>query len=489
MQPDLPGDGLIVAPREILAMLYRRRWWIVAATLAGALLAVAVIAMQRPMYKSSATLLIDSQQISTTLVASPLTSIANERISKIRQQVMSRDSLTAILNHHRLYPQERQAMAIDEVLNLMRGSIAVDLVGASEGQGGQGRTIAFTISFTYGDARLAQAVTQTLTELFLREDKRFRTEQATGAAAFLSRRADELRRQLSTLEENRRAIEARYAGALPTQVGMSAQSEATLRAEISRIDAESQGLNQQNGLLAAREREAALAPRPEAEAARRAEERLNQLSATYSDNYPEVVAARAALARQRAALRDLPQAGVGVIQSEIASSRSRIDMLAARRAELVEAVANMNRRTALAPQASYELAMVEREYDNTKRQYEELREKQLDAQVAANLQAEDKGERFSIVDEPSMPHAAIGAKPFMLLLMGLLGGAGAGTILVIGLELVRGTIHGEHALRRVTGQVPLCTLMIDHGLHSGRGLRGFIGRFTGARGGEMRHAA
>lgn len=489
MQTDAPAEGLIIHPREIGSMLYRRRWWLIAAILAGTLLAVVAIAMQRPMYRSSATLLIDSQQISTTLVASPLTSIANERISKIRQQVMSRDSLTAILDQHKLYPRERSQMAIEDVLNLMRGAIAVDLVGASENQGGQGRTIAFTISFTYQEAAKAQAVTQTLTQLFLSEDKRFRTEQATGAAAFLARRAEELRRQLSTLEEDRRAIEARYAGALPNQVGMSAQSEATLRAEISRIDAESQGLSQQNSLLAAREREAEQAPRPEDEAASRAEERLNQLTSTYSDNYPEVIAARAALARQRAALRNTPQGSGGVIQTEIAAGRSRIEMLAARRAQLIETVGDMNRRTALAPQASYELAMVEREYDNMRRQYEELREKQLDAQVAANLQAEDKGERFSIVDDPSFPHVPIGTKPLMLLLMGVLGGAGTGVCVVVAYELLRGTIHGEHALKRATGQAPLTVVTIDRGLHSGRGLRGFIGRIIGSAPEENRHAA
>lgn len=452
----MDSEGLGIHPRELIAMLYRRRYWLILPLLAGVLVAAAAIHLKKPMYRSAATLLIDSQQIPTSLVASPLTNIANERIAKIRQQIMSRDSLAAIIRDEKLYREEQSQMAFENVLGIMRRAIGVDLVGATQGGGGDGKTIAFTLSFTYRDPVVAQAVTRRLTNLFLLEDKRFRTEQATGTAAFLGRRAEELRRQLTQLEDRRREIEARYAGALPNQVGLSAQSEATLRAEISRIDAETQGLVQQNSLLAARQSELAQAPAPGSESLRRAEERLNQLTAVYSDNYPEVAAARTQVAKERATLQSLRRGdGDNVIEREIASGRERIQMLASRRSELVAQVGAMDRRTALAPQASYELTMVEREYDNMKRQYEDLREKQLEAQVAANLQTEDKGERFSVVDEPSLPHEAIGPKPTALLMTGLIGGIGAGVFLILLFELLNGAIHGEGSLTHLTGQAPM----------------------------------
>ncbi|VXC98685.1 conserved hypothetical protein [Sphingomonas sp. AX6] len=456
MTEELAPSGPTFDVRELLTILYRRRLWLIVVLVACL---IGALSLQKSIYRSSATLLIDSQLIPTTLVASPITSVANERIAKIRQQVVSRDSLTAIIVEHGLYADERAPLPLDDVLNKMRGAIGVDLVGTTENGGD--RTIAFTLSFAYRDPATAQAVTRTLTDMYLDADKRIRTEQASGAAAFMGRRADELQRRLGALEESRRSIEARYAGALPSQVALSAQSESTLRAEIARIDAESQGLAQQASLLAAREREIAQAPRPEAEALRRAEERLNQLSATYSDDYPEVVAARASVERQRATLNSVPRSGGEVVQREIAAGRERIQMLAGRRAQLVASMGEMDRRTALAPQASYELTMVEREYDNLRRQYEDLREKQLDAQVAANLQAEDKGERFSVVDEPSYPYQPIGPGRIMLLAVGLIGGLGLGSVLTIGFELLRGTIHGEATLARIIGSAPIGIVPLD----------------------------
>jgi uncharacterized protein involved in exopolysaccharide biosynthesis len=460
----VPADteGLAFDPRELLKMLFRRRWWLIISIVLGVALAGAAVALQKPMYRSTATLLIDSQTIPTTLVASPLTSIANERISKISQQILSRESLTAIIREHNLYPREQQTLAFDQVLNVMRGAIAVDQVPASGAQGDTGRTIAFTVSFIYDSPAVAQSVTRTLSELFLQEDMRFRTEQATGTTAFLTRGAEELRRQLSELEEERRTIEARYAGALPHQIGLTAQAEGTLRAEISRIDAESQGLMQQNSLLAAREQELSRAPRPEGEALRRAEERLRELNAIYADDFPEVVTARAAVERHRQALRSLPQDDQSLLQREIAAGRARLDLLASRRAQLVAEMNAAESRTSLAPQASYELTVVEREYDNLRRQYEDRREKQLEAEVTANLQTEGKGEHFTIVDEPSLPHAPDGPKPAILMILGLVAGAGAGAIITLGYEILGGAIHGEATLTRLFGTVPLGVVPVEY---------------------------
>lgn len=459
MSADQETEGLGIFPREILAALYRKRVWVIVPVVLGLLIALTAILLQKEQYRSTATLLIDSQQIPTTVVASPLALIANERIAKIRQQILSRERLSALVKDNNLFPDERPNMPVDDVLALVRDAIQVDLVGANEGQpGGGGSTIAFTLSFTYSDPAKAQAVTRQLTNIFLVEDKRFRTEQVTGTAAFLGRRADELRRQLAGLEDKRREVEARYAGALPDHVAMSAQSNSALRAEVSRIDAESQGLSQQSSLLAARADEDIRTP-PGVEALRRAEERLAQLTAVYADDYPEVVAARAAVRQQRAALRqDQAAQGPSVIQREIASSNARNRMLAARRAELVQSIAEMERRTAQAPQAAYELNMIEREYENIRRQYEALREKQLDAQVSVTLQSEDKGERFSVVDESSMPNHPLGAHPAVILLAGLLAGLVIGVGSILGYELAVGTIHGAETLTRLVGAPPLTVI-------------------------------
>jgi uncharacterized protein involved in exopolysaccharide biosynthesis len=464
MNEDNIPNASVVSPLEIASILYRRRWWIIGPMVVGTLIALAFAMLMTPAYRSQATLLIDSPQIPTSFAPIQTANYANERVAKIRQQIMSRSNLTRLIHDAGLYRSEQKAMSFDDLLGIMRGAITVDLVSASGSQRPTpaNDTIAFDLSFTYFDPVVTHAVAERLVAMFMTEDKRLRTEQAIGTASFMARRVDELRNQMVDLEGKRREVESRYAGALPDQVALSAQSGSALRAEVSRLDTETQGLMQQNSLLATRSAEIAAAPRPEMEALRRAEENVAQLGATYSDTHPDVIAARIVVDRQRQfALRAMAAVpGSGAVVSEMASARSRIGMLASRRGDLVGTISTMERMTALAPQATYELNSLERDYDNLKRQYQDVRDKQMEAQVTANLQAEDKGERFSVVNAASAPVDPIRPKRFQLLMTGLFGGLAIGFALVTFWEFMAGPIHGEGTVTRLMGMPPLAVIPI-----------------------------
>lgn len=461
-----PGFGL----REIAAILMRWRYLLAATAAVGLLLGIIGAIVVKPIYRSSASLLIQSQDIPTTVVASPITDLAEERIGKIREQILSRDNLIRLIDKNGLYKSERSALPAEAVMTMLRKAISVDLVSAAatnESQRGQNSTIAFKLSYINRDPTAAFHVAQQLTNMFVTEDKRLRSEQMTGVATFLVRRADELRDRLVELEAKRRTIEARYNGALPDQVAMNAQSTSSLRAEISRMDAESQGIMQQNGLLAARSQDV---PPPPSTAAQtelaNAQAQLDRLSATYSDTHPDVVAAQARVELAQAAVSRGPRMRdpSSSLRAEVAAGRSRIAMLAQRRAGLVAAVAETDQRVAMAPQASYELNNLEREYDNLKQQYQAIREKELDAQVAVNLQAEGRGERFSVVDQPTFPLTPENGKRLRMIAIGLFGGLALGLAFIIAREVVVMPVYGPAAIVQLTREEPLASIsMLKYG--------------------------
>ncbi|MFT4056630.1 MAG: hypothetical protein QM681_19155, partial [Novosphingobium sp.] len=253
------AEGFAFHPSELPSML-RRRWrWLIAPALVGGVLAGTGASRQQPVYRSNATLLIEAPQTRRNLISASLAQVADERIAKIREQVVSRENLARLMEQNGLYLQERTAMPRSRLLDIMRRNVGVDLVAADPTRG-RGGTIAFNLTFDYHDARLAQAVTEQLVMMFLVEDKRFRTEQATGTAAFFARRSDKMRGELRDLDEKRRGVEARYAGALATDLALSMQSNSAMRAEVSRTDAQTLGVAQQSSLLAARQQELESAP-------------------------------------------------------------------------------------------------------------------------------------------------------------------------------------------------------------------------------------
>jgi capsular polysaccharide biosynthesis protein len=84
----------------------------------------------------------------------------------------------------------------------------------------------------------------------------------------------------------------------------------------------------------------------------------------------------------------------------------------------------------------------------------------MEAQVTANLQAEDKGERFSVVNAASAPVDPIRPKRFQLLMTGLFGGLAIGFALVTFWEFMAGPIHGEGTVTRLMGMPPLAVIPI-----------------------------
>lgn len=461
----LEETGIGFDLRDGVAILIRWRYWLVGGLLLGTLAATLYAFIVQPVYRSAASLLIESQDIPTTIVASPLNDMAEDRIGKVREQVLSRQNLQQLIERNKLYPKQRRTLSPDGVIALLRRDIAVDLVGATQGnatQNGKNSTIAFTLSYSSADPTAALNVTNQLTDMFVSENDRLRSQQARGAALFLVRRADELRDRLVELEAKRRSIQGRYNGALPDQIALSQQSTSSLRAEISRLDAETQGIAQQNSLLAVRgQQTAAPLPSPARAELAQAEARYDRMRAIYSDAHPDVIAAQEALglARQAVAREPAPSDPNVPLRAEVAAGNTRIAALSQRRAALVGAIGQADRLVALAPEATYELNNVEREYDNLKQQYQTIREKQLDAQVAVNLQAEGKGERFTVVDRPSYPVEPISPHRLQLIMLGAAAGIAAPVAFMFLWELTNRPIHGIAALRAATGMEPLCAIM------------------------------
>ena len=141
-----------------------------------------------------------------------------------------------------------------------------------------------------------------------------------------------------------------------------------------------------------------------------------------------------------------------------------------------------NRLLAMSPQAAYQLTNLQRNYDNLKEQYESIRNRQLEAQVAANLEAEEKGERFSLVEAPALPEKPIRPDRLVVTLLGLAMGLGAGLGAILLRQLLMRPLLGASSITRLTGQAPLAVVPKDQ-LGSGvaQRVKRLFGRLRGRR--------
>ncbi len=139
------------------------------------------------------------------------------------------------------------------------------------------------------------------------------------------------------------------------------------------------------------------------------------------------------------------------IAQEIASFAGQKEQLKARQAELEACVAAI-------PEVEREYTLLTRNYENTYLKHQEVKSKQLEAELAESVEAEKKGERFSLIEPPLAPTEPVRPnRPLILALGALLAGLFGGAAVFL-TELFDNSIHSAAELAQLTGMAPLVAL-------------------------------
>lgn len=194
-----------------------------------------------PTYRSTATILIEQQQIPEDLVRSTVTSYADQRIQEISQRVMTRANLLGIIQKYGLYPKAMKSQPSEVVIDRMRDDIDLSMVSADVIDPRIGRpikaTIAFKLSYENRSPDLAQKVANELTSLYLNENLKRRTELATETSDFMTDEANRLSHKITKLEAALADFKKRNADTLPDLRDLNLQLRD--RAESSLMDVDS----------------------------------------------------------------------------------------------------------------------------------------------------------------------------------------------------------------------------------------------------------
>ena len=199
-QEEQSGAGLAQLGRAL-----RRRWKLGVTTLFVVLVVGVAISLLLPSkYRSSATILIEQQEIPQDFVRSMITSFASQRIELISQQVMTTTNLLDIIQRYDLYTDDRQRKPREVIIERMRENVGMNMISADVVDPQSGRpmqaTIAFQVSFTDRRGRTAQRVANELTTLYLNRNLEQRAAKASETAAFLKVEADRLAAEIAEQE-------------------------------------------------------------------------------------------------------------------------------------------------------------------------------------------------------------------------------------------------------------------------------------------------
>src|SRR6266508_2184870 len=134
--------------RDYLAAFSRRKKQIVATILILFGISVAVAVLLPSVYRSTATILIEQQEIPADLVRSTISSYADQRIQVISQQVMTRANLMRIVAKYNLYPRYKATKTTEDILERLTKDIKLDIVKADVVDQRSGAKTSATIAFS-----------------------------------------------------------------------------------------------------------------------------------------------------------------------------------------------------------------------------------------------------------------------------------------------------------------------------------------------------
>lgn len=213
--------------RDYWRLFQRRKKQIVLIMTVLITVSVLVAFLMPPTYRSTATILIEEQEIPSDLVRSTITSFADQRIQVISQQVMTRANLMQIVEKYSLYPSKRKHETTEEILERMHKDIKLNMVSADVVDRRSGTktsaTIAFTLAYDSETAESAQKVANELTSLYLNENLKNRQQKSAETSSFLTEEASRLSAHISEIETKVAAFKAKNQGRLPELMQLNMQ--------------------------------------------------------------------------------------------------------------------------------------------------------------------------------------------------------------------------------------------------------------------------
>lgn len=465
---------------------WRFRWLALAAAFAIAVAGWAIVFSLPDRYEAEARVFVDTRTaLRPALQGLTVDQNVDAQINFVRQSLLEGPQLEAIAKQTGvLLPSVTDERARAQVLD--KFSNRVTLTVATAGNQGDERSTAGTIyEFHYEDLSRARAlkVVDTLLSTFVEQTLGGKREGSENAQKFLEAQIKDYEQRLSVAEDKLATFKKQNLGLMPNDQGgyfadLGKEADAAKKAEtdlsiaVSRREELTKQLHSDQAISAAGATGTVggngnSVGGDTLSRIQQAQARLDELLLKFTDQHPDVIAARATLeelkARRAAELESLRRGDASAVAASGAGNNpvyqsmqlelNKVDVdIAALRRELAQhqsTVAELKQRLNSAPQVEAEFQQLNRDYDVNKAQYTALLESYQKARLGER--ADNAGSvRFEIVLPPTAPVVPVWPKRTNLLVQIWLAALAAGAGLAYGLHTLRPIVSSVRSANEAT---------------------------------------
>jgi len=478
---------------DYIDIVRRNLRWLIAPAFIGLVLSTAVAYVLEDTYVSKALIRIVPQQISESYVQTTASQQVSDHINAMAQTILSRNTLTSLINQYHLYSREMKSEPLEDVINKMRQDVIIRPV-AGVTSVSERSVPAMQVSFSYRDRYLAQKVCQELVSRFMNENNVDTLENEVANNQFLKDEEERAKADLDQLEQKLADFRARNSGRLPEQMEMNIQEMNALEQRATSLNEAANRNNEHRMLLEsdlriAQERLASVkdvTPQNQARSERvteldkeiqNLETSIANMKERYTDDFPDLQSARQqldVLKRQREdAAKEKPvstsdpnatsrtnrerldaQAAVQGMEAQLKANAAESQQITKELSAVNGQLGGYQSRINAVPAGEKEYADLMRDRDLAKQRYAELEIKSQKSAVSVDLERRKQGETLEVLDQASLPASPSKPKRALIIPVGAFAGLLFGAIWV-GLRELRDTSLKSLKDARMYTQLPV----------------------------------
>ena len=438
--------------------------------------AVVVVAIYiPPIFQSTATILIESQQVKPDIAKEKY---AADRFATLNQVVLSRENIIKIAEQYNLYGLDKNPEISREILiAATRANILVERLRA-EPDGYEGAaTFAFKVSFKHYNAEEAYEITNDLVKLFLDENDRVSKEKVFETVDFFSKEEAKRRADLEKIEQEVIKYKRIYADSLPENKEMNVASLERLENDLRDTQREYNDtqaeLRSLDVSLESAKAGIGLAPQGRVIAPTDLDGlklELAKQKSIYNDNHPAVRVLQRRVDQleknaitapdQKVATKTVTPLSVMVekVQAQIDNANARLKSLSSDEAGIRARINQTEGRVMRSAQTEGALGSILRDYENTKTAYAEIKTKLDNSKIAKDIETGNKGERFVLLEAPFFSKKPISPNRLLIIAAGFFAAIAAAVALVILIETLDKRVRGVEALASIMKIQPIATI-------------------------------
>jgi polysaccharide chain length determinant protein (PEP-CTERM system associated) len=403
-------------------------------------------------YQADSIIVVESNVIKDLVKGLVITPSIEERLNFLQVEILSRSILTKLIEKLDLDIQDGEKADLEDVIIDLKKHITIRV----------GKNERFTVSATGKNPKLVRDIVNTLVNLYVEESKRSKKAESSDANVFLSEQLKYYKRKIEEAEENltqfRRekiAYVTRTEGQLLTAIQDTTEKLEEIDITIKELEAKKNRLQKQlagEDPMSVKTTSQPLIASTNPLKARlvELENKLNVLLTQYTEKHPDVVAVRQLIdeTKKKLEAEGAPNTEQGIeqiseksyetnpiymqVKENLFTIESDLESLVARREFLEKKKIQWESYLKNIPQELKTLATLQRERDSYTGIYNQLVERLGRSEVSSQLEVEDRGTNFRVVEPAVLPTKPSGPPRVII----IVGGIGFGFAVAVGVILL-----------------------------------------------------